>query len=169
MSSTARTLSRVALLAVLITVSALFKIPSFIPGMEFQMSAPVAVATCAVFGVKMYLTAGIISSAVGLLLGFQTVLNVGIALLFRMVVALVFLFTGPNRFFYLFSGPLGTFTARLALSFVVGKAAWGLVAAAMPGMIFTLLTAGFCGRLLSTAVRGTRLFSSTGEGPALKS
>lgn len=160
---------QVALLAVLITVSAMFKIPSFIPGMEFQMSAPIAVAACGVFGVKTYLLAGVISSAVGMILGLQTILNVGIAMLFRIVVALIFALTGPSRFFYLFSGPSGTFIARIALSFVVGKAAWGLVAAAVPGMIFTLLTAGFCGRLLRIAARSSGLSPRAGEIPAVKS
>lgn len=149
--STAKALCQIGLLAVLITVSAMFKLPSLLPGMEFQISAPIAVAICGVFGIRTYILAGLVSSAVGLLLGTQNILNVGISLLFRIAVAAVFFFSGPNRFFYLFSGPIGTFFARIALSAVVGKAAWGLVAAAVPGMVFTLLTAGFCGKVLGLA------------------
>ena len=48
-----------ALLAAFIAVSGSFKIPSLIPGSEFQLSAPVAVAACGIFGIKKYLTAGI--------------------------------------------------------------------------------------------------------------
>lgn len=149
--STAKELCQIGLLAVLITVSAMFKLPSLLHGMEFQISAPVAVAICGVFGIKTYILAGLVSSAVGLLLGTQNILNVGISMLFRVAVAVVFFFSGPNRFFYLFAGPIGTFFARIALSAVVGKAAWGLVAAAVPGMVFTLLTAGFCGKVLGMA------------------
>jgi hypothetical protein len=150
-AQTARELCRIALLAVLITVSALFKLPSILPGMEFVFSAPVAVAICGVFGIKAYLLAGLVSSTVGLLLGTQGIFNVSIAMLFRVAVAVVYFLTGPNRFFYLFSGPIGTFAARICMSFFVGKAAWGLVAAAVPGMIFTLLTAGFCAKVLQIA------------------
>ena len=45
-----------ALLAAFIAVSGSFKIPSLIPGSEFQLSAPVAVAACGIFGIKKYLT-----------------------------------------------------------------------------------------------------------------
>lgn len=41
-----------ALLAAFIAVSGSFKIPSLIPGSEFQLSAPVAVAACGIFGIK---------------------------------------------------------------------------------------------------------------------
>ena len=48
-----------ALLAVLIAVSGTFRIPGIVPGTEFQLSAPIAVAICGVFGFKKYITAGI--------------------------------------------------------------------------------------------------------------
>lgn len=41
-----------ALLAAFIAVSGSFKIPSLIPGSEFQLSAPIAVAACGIFGIK---------------------------------------------------------------------------------------------------------------------
>lgn len=43
---------RTALLAAFIAVSGSFKIPSLIPGSEFQLSAPVAVSACGIFGIK---------------------------------------------------------------------------------------------------------------------
>ena len=70
-----------ALLTAFIAVSGSFKIPSLIPGSEFQLSAPVAVAACGIFGIKKYLTAGIAASAICLILGTQNVFNVLIALL----------------------------------------------------------------------------------------
>ena len=39
-----------ALLAVLIAVSGTFRIPGIVPGTEFQLSAPIAVAICGVLG-----------------------------------------------------------------------------------------------------------------------
>ena len=47
-----REISVIALLAAFIAVSGAFKLPSFIPGSEFQLSAPIAVAICGVFGSK---------------------------------------------------------------------------------------------------------------------
>ena len=58
-----REISEIALLAAFIAVSGAFKLPSFIPGSEFQLSAPIAVAICGVFGIKKYLLAGILASA----------------------------------------------------------------------------------------------------------
>ena len=74
-----RAISEIALLAAFIAVSGAFKLPSFIPGSEFQLSAPLAVAICGVFGIKKYLLAGLLASAGGLLLGTQTIFNVLIA------------------------------------------------------------------------------------------
>lgn len=168
---TAREFCRIALLAVLITVSALFKLPSILPGMEFVFSAPIAVAICGVFGIKAYLIAGLVSSTVGLLLGTQSIFNVSIAMLFRVSVAIVFFFTGPPRVFYLFSGPVGTFVARIVMSVFVGRAAWGLVAAAVPGMIFTLLTSGFCAKVLQlarNAIEGQSSVPAAETGPTAR-
>lgn len=92
-----REISEIALLAAFIAVSGAFKLPSFIPGSEFQLSAPIAVAICGVFGIKKYLLAGILASAGGLLLGTQTIFNVLIAMLFRIVVALLYAVLGKPK------------------------------------------------------------------------
>ena len=149
-TTTNRRLCRIAFLSVLITLSGMFKLPSFLPGSEFQLSAPIAVAICGSFGIGEYIYAGLISSILGLLLGTQHVLNVGIALIFRVVVAIVFYYMGPSRLFYTLSGPLGTLVARLSLALVIGKAAYPLVLAAAPGMLFTAVTAPFLGRILTS-------------------
>ena len=141
-------LTEIALLAALITVTGAIKLPSLMPGMEFQLSAPLAVGLCAVFGFRKYILAGILSSAVGLLLGTHNLLNVAIAMQFRLVVGAVLALFGRHWWTIAMSGPLGTFTARITLSLVVGKAAWALVAAAVPGMIFTLLAAPAVTRIL---------------------
>lgn len=102
-----------ALLAAFIAVSGSFKIPSLIPGSEFQLSAPVAVSACGIFGIKKYLTAGIAASAICLILGTQNVFNVLIALSFRAVIAVMFAFMGSSKTFYIIAGPVASALSRL--------------------------------------------------------
>ena len=147
-----RQLSEIALLAAFIAISGTFKLPSFIPGSEFQLSAPIAVSVCGVFGIKKYLLAGLLASTAGLLLGTQTIFNVLIAMLFRIVVALLYAAFGKSRLFYLLSGPVASAAARLALGLIIGKAVYPLLAAALPGMAFTALTAGLLASVLEKAL-----------------
>ncbi|MCE5287175.1 MAG: hypothetical protein LLG02_15205 [Pelosinus sp.] len=141
MHSKVRWLTEVSMLAVFITITAAFKLPGLIPGTEYQLSAPIAVAICAVFGFSKYITAGLLSSAVGLILGTQTILNIGIAMIFRVVVGLVLLGFGRSWLIITLAGPVGSGIARAALGAIVGKAAIPLVVAAVPGMIFTSIVA----------------------------
>ena len=132
-----REISEIALLAAFIAVSGAFKLPSFIPGSEFQLSAPIAVAICGVFGT-------------------QTIFNVLIAMLFRIVVALLYAVLGKTKIFYLLSGPVASSAARLALSLFIGKAVYPLLAAALPGMIFTALTSGLFASVLEKTLTLTK-------------
>ena len=141
-----REISEIALLAAFIAVSGAFKLPSF----------PIAVAICGVFGIKKYLLAGILASAGGLLLGTQTIFNVLIAMLFRIVVALLYAVLGKTKIFYLLSGPVASSAARLALSLFIGKAVYPLLAAALPGMIFTALTSGLFASVLEKTLNMTK-------------
>ena len=54
MNQNIRYITEVAILTAMITVLGAIKIPNVIPGIEFQLSAPLAVAICAVFGFKKY-------------------------------------------------------------------------------------------------------------------
>ena len=47
-----RFLTETALLGALITITGAIKLPGLLPGTEFQLSAPLAVAICAAFGFK---------------------------------------------------------------------------------------------------------------------
>ena len=76
MNQNIRYITEVAILTAMITVLGAIKIPNVIPGIEFQLSAPLAVAICAVFGFKKYIISGCLSSLIGLALGTQTILNV---------------------------------------------------------------------------------------------
>lgn len=147
-SVTVRDISETALLSVLIAVSGAFKIPGFVPGSEFQMSAPIAVSVCGVYGAKKYIVAGLIASGLSLALGTHSFFNVLVAMTFRLVVALVWIFLGSRKIFYIFSGPLGTMAARGAISLILGKGFYALVVAAFPGMIFTMISSCFFAKLL---------------------
>jgi len=131
------TLVEISLLASFISVTGSIKIPTLIMGSEFQMSAPVAVAICAVFGFKRYIIAGIISSLILFLLGIHTLINVEIAMVFRLTVGLIISVFGRNVFTIFVAGPLGTFVARLALAFTLQVPAIMLIVPAIPGMILT--------------------------------
>jgi hypothetical protein len=136
-----RNMTITALLAALIAISGSFKIPGFIPGTEFQLSAPLAVAICAVYGFQRYFIAGVIASILVLMLGTQTVLNVAIALLFRVVIGILFYFGGTSLWMIVIVGPIASFIARLFFIGIIGQAGWVIIFAAIPGMIYTALAA----------------------------
>lgn len=138
---TPRDITVTGLLAALIAISGSLKMPGLIPGTEFQLSAPLAVAICAVYGFRRYFVAGILASIVTLLLGTQTLLNTAIALLFRVTIGLVLVFCGTAWPVVVIAGPIASFLARLSLMGVMGQAAWAVIAAAIPGMIYTAFTA----------------------------
>lgn len=83
------TLCEIAILVAMISILGSIKIPNIIPGIEFQLSAPLAVAICSVFGFKKYIISGILSSVICLVLGTQNILNVAIAMQFRLIVGLL--------------------------------------------------------------------------------
>ncbi len=141
MSKKTRWLTEAGLLAALITVTGAVKLPGLVPGTEFQLSAPLAVAICAVFGFAKYITAGILSSVLGLMLGTQNLLNVFIAMIFRLSVGGILGVFGTAWPAVILAGPAGSAAARLAMGSLLGKAALPLLIAAVPGMIYTALAA----------------------------
>lgn len=141
MENKTRMLTETALLTALITVTGAIKLPGLIPGTEFQLSAPLAVAICAVFGFTKYLTAGVLSSVIGLILGSQTILNVCIAMVFRVTVGIVIGVFGTSLPVLAIAGPIGSSLARISLAGILGNAVIPLLLAAVPGMIYTGLAA----------------------------
>jgi len=141
MNQNIRYITEVAILTAMITVLGAIKIPNVIPGIEFQLSAPLAVAICAVFGFKKYIISGCLSSLIGLALGTQTILNVMIAMQFRLIVGLILWMCHNHMIGIMVSGPIASALARLSLSLYVGKAALPMIALAVPGMIFTVIMA----------------------------
>ena len=138
MNQNIRYITEIAILTAMITVLGAIKIPNVIPGIEFQLSAPLAVAICAVFGFKKYIISGCLSSLIGLALGTQTILNV---MQFRLIVGLILWMCHNHMIGIMISGPIASALALLTLSVYIGKAALPMVALAVPGMIFTVIMA----------------------------
>lgn len=127
----------IGMLTALITVTGIFKIPGILPGTEFQLSAPVAVAICASFGFRRYLISGVLASAVSFVLGLQNLLNIAVAMTFRVAAGGLILLLGNVFWVVILAGPVGTFCARLVLGAITNTNVWALVAAAGVGMIYT--------------------------------
>ena len=92
-------------------------------------------------GFKKYIISGCLSSLIGLALGTQTILNVMIAMQFRLIVGLILWMCHNHMIGIMISGPIASALARLTLSVYIGKAALPMVALAVPGMIFTVIMA----------------------------
>lgn len=131
-----------AMLAVLILLSGSLKIPSPVAGGEFQLSAPIAVLICALFGFKRYIIAGVLASMLGMMLGIHTIFSVIIQMSFRLVTGATMALFGTNLLTVIISGPLGTLFARIVMWQVTGVSWIALTAAAAPGMVFTAVGAG---------------------------
>lgn len=138
---------------VLLFISGLFKIPSPIPGTEFQLSAPLAVSIGRIRGFLHYLTIGIVASIIGMILGFQTIYNVIIAMVYRVVAGLILTIIKKDPLALIIAGPAGTFVARLVLAAILGVPWQPLVVAAAPGMIFTAITAPILTSMLQRAIK----------------
>lgn len=145
---TAKHLAVDGIMAALLFVVGLFKIPSFIPGAEFQLSAPFAVAIAKSRGFKRYLLIGIAASIVGFFLGMQNVFNITIAMVYRIVAGSILTVFKNSRAALVVSGPCGTFVSRIVLGTMLGTNVWVLVLYAVPGMVFTAVTAPIITKLV---------------------
>ena len=120
-----RQITEIGILTAMITILGAIKIPNLVPGIEFQLSAPLAVAICAAFGFKKYIISGCLSSLIG----------------FRLVVGFLLWICKNHMLGVILSGPIASTVARLTLSVYVGKGALAMVMLAVPGMIFTAIVA----------------------------
>lgn len=133
-------LTVMAMLAAVLALLGTFKLPSIIPGAEFQLSAPFAVCIAACFGFRRYFAIGILASLINLLLGTHTIVNVVIAMVFRVVAGGIVAIFGTKPGVLIISGPLGTAAGRIVLGLAVMRVSpLPLLAAAAPGMVFTAI------------------------------
>ena len=150
-----RNVTETALLTAFIAVTGAVKLPGLVPGTEFQLSAPLAVAICAVFGFKRYIIAGSLASVISLALGTSNLLNVFIAMVFRLTVGGLLSAFGTSWPVVILAGPVGSALARLTLGGLLGKAVIPLVIAAIPGMLYTAIAAWPLTLLLARVKRQT--------------
>ncbi len=143
-----REMTTTALLAVALAITGTFKLPAILPGCEFQLSAPFAVCIAACFGFRRYIRIGLLASALNLALGTHTIVNVSIAMIFRLVAGGILSVFGVHPVTLIISGPLGTLTGRLVMGIVMGTDPWPLILMAAPGMAFTAVGAGIMYPLL---------------------
>ena len=145
-----------ALMAVLLAVFGMFRLPGILPGTEFQLSAPFAVCIAACFGYKKYIKIGILASAVQMVLGAYSIVNVTISMIFRLVAGGILAVFGVHHVTIVVSGPLGTVAGRLFLGWMTGTNPLTLIVAALPGMIFTAVGSVLMFPLMKRAV-GTEM------------
>ncbi|WP_270180785.1 hypothetical protein [Alkalihalobacillus sp. CinArs1] len=135
-----REMTTISVLASLIIVTGMIKVPSPIPGSDFQLSAPLAVGIAVVYGFRKYIIAGILASSILLMLGFHTILNVEISMVFRIVAGGAVALFGPSIPVVVLAGPLGSIAARFVLAETLQVSVWPLLAAALPGILFAAIT-----------------------------
>lgn len=82
-SITPRTLALDGMFTALLILLGMIKLPSILPGAEFQLSAPYAVCLVASVGFWRYLGIGVCASLVQLMMGTHTPWNVLVAMVFR--------------------------------------------------------------------------------------
>lgn len=155
-----REITITALMAVLLAVLGMLKLPSIIPGCEFQLSAPFAICIAACFGFKKYIKIGILASAINLALGTHTIVNVTVAMVFRLVAGGFLSIAGVHPITVVLSGPLGTTAGRLVLGGMLGTDPFLLIAAAAPGMIFTAVSAVIMYPVMRRVVRTAEVSQS---------
>ena len=136
-----REMTETAMFAALLAVLGMLKLPSVIPGCEFQLSAPFAVCVAACFGFKRYIQIGVLASAVNLLTGTHSIVKVWISMIFRIVAGGILAVFGVHPITIAISGPVGTAAGRLVLGGITGTNPLALIAAALPGMAFTAVGA----------------------------
>lgn len=139
--STTKNITVIALLGTMLAILGTFKVPGIIPGTEFQLSAPFAVCIGACFGFCTYFKIGLVASAVNLILGTHTVLNVTVAMVFRVVAGGILALAGVNPVTLVISGPIGTAAGRVVTGGILGVNPIPLIAAAALGMVFTAIAA----------------------------
>ncbi|WP_455258194.1 hypothetical protein [Peptoniphilus asaccharolyticus] len=135
----ARELSLLSILSIIILLSGTFKIPSPFIGSEFQLSAPIAILIVYIFGFKKYLISGVVSSIMAFALGFATLPNIVVAMVFRICVGVGTLIFKNRRIGFLIIGPASSFVARIVLSKILGVNLLALLIPSIFGMCFTVI------------------------------
>lgn len=127
----------IPILAVIIMLSSIIKLPSVFLGAEFQMSAPMSVLIAMTFGPRIYILAGLIGSFLSFFTGISNIYGIIVALVFRIGVLVFILLIKNKKFCLLFASSFGTSLSRIVLSKLLGLPLISLLIPALPGMIIS--------------------------------
>ncbi|HDJ7032531.1 TPA: QueT transporter family protein [Staphylococcus aureus Sa_TPS3178] len=134
-------MTQISAIASILTILAVLKIPSILPGLDFQLSAPVALLILAFFGIKKYFLGGLLSSIILLILGVFNPINVMISLTFRLIAIFVVYLLKINVLSLVLASVLGSLLSRLLLSIILNLPVWAVLLNTIPGIIFTIILA----------------------------
>lgn len=132
-------ITQISCIAAILSIFAMMKLPSILPGLEFQLSAPVSLLILALFGIKKYFIGGLLSSFILLILGVFNPLNLIISFCFRLVAILIVYIFKVNVFSFVIASILGSTLSRLILSQILNLPISIVMLNAIPGMIFTII------------------------------
>lgn len=139
--SSAKRMSQDGIFVAILIILGMIKIPSVLPGAEFQLSAPYAVCLASMVGFKRYFGIGICASFIQLILGTHTIYNVAVAMIFRIVAGAIVQWCPFRKVALIVAGPIGTACARVVMAYIFSIPLQPLLVAAFPGMIFTAVVA----------------------------
>ncbi|MCB8194472.1 QueT transporter family protein [Staphylococcus aureus] len=138
---TSKDITQISVIAAILTILAVLKIPSIIPGLDFQLSAPAALLILAFFEIKKYFLGGLLSSLLLLVFGVFNPINVIISIIFRVIAIAVVYLLKINVLSLVLASVLGSLVSRLILSVILNLPVWVVLLNAIPGVIFTLIVA----------------------------
>ena len=137
---TSKDITQISVIAAILTILAVLKIPSIIPGLDFQLSAPAALLILAFFGIKSTFRWAL-SSVLLLIFGVFNPINVIISIIFRVIAIAVVYLLKINVLSLVLASILGSLVSRLLLSIILNLPVWVVLLNAIPGVIFTLIVA----------------------------
>lgn len=132
-------ITQISCIAAILSIFAIIKMPSILPGLEFQLSAPVSLLILAIFGIKKYFIGGLLSSFILLILGIFNPINLIVSFCFRFVAILVIWFFKVNVFSLIIAAVLGSTLSRIILSQILNLPILVVVINATLGIIFTII------------------------------
>lgn len=116
---TSKDITQISVIAAILTILAVLKIPSIILGLDFQLSAPAALLILAFFGIKKYFLGGLLSSVLLLIFGVFNPINVIISIIFRVIAIAVVYLLKINVLSLVLASVLGSLVSRLLLSIIL--------------------------------------------------
>lgn len=132
-------ITQISCIAAILSILAIIKIPSILPGLDFQLSAPVSLLILAIFGIKKYFVGGLLSSFILFILGIFNPINLIISFSFRLVAILIVYFFKVNIFSLVVAAILGSTLSRIMLAQILNLPILLVIVNAVPGIISTII------------------------------